>query len=248
MPFTFSHPAAVLPFAGRYRKYFSLTALTIGSIIPDFEYFFRLRMACKFGHTPTGVFWFDLPLTILFAFIFHLVVRDPLLRNSPKLFFDRFSDWLGFDWLSYFRKNILKIMASAVIGICSHILWDGFTHKHGFFTEHIGLLRGQHWILGYHMSNYGTLQYLSSLVGAIVIIMAILIQPVKEVKPRPKKILRYWFCVSALIVLLAMTFTACCNLNLVHGNLLVCMISSSLLALILSSLFFRNEKNVNTIF
>ena len=47
MPFTFSHPAIVLPFS---KKWFSLTALVTGSIIPDFEYFFKMKGHSDYGH------------------------------------------------------------------------------------------------------------------------------------------------------------------------------------------------------
>ncbi|SEF46838.1 protein of unknown function [Flavobacterium urumqiense] len=42
MPFTFSHPAIILPFLK--NKKLSATALIIGSMSPDFEYFFRMKM------------------------------------------------------------------------------------------------------------------------------------------------------------------------------------------------------------
>ncbi len=42
MPFTFAHPAAVLPFMKKQSKYISVTALILGSMAPDFEYFYIL--------------------------------------------------------------------------------------------------------------------------------------------------------------------------------------------------------------
>lgn len=46
MPFTFAHPAAVLPFSKKQVNYISVTALILGSMAPDFEYFYTLdRMA-----------------------------------------------------------------------------------------------------------------------------------------------------------------------------------------------------------
>ncbi len=71
MPFTFSHPAIVLPFGLIGQRYFSMTALIIGSMTPDFEYFLRLRVRSDFSHTLFGVFWFDLPLGIVLCFVFH---------------------------------------------------------------------------------------------------------------------------------------------------------------------------------
>jgi len=43
MPFTFSHPAIVLPLATLRRQWISATGLIIGSITPDFEYFIRMK-------------------------------------------------------------------------------------------------------------------------------------------------------------------------------------------------------------
>lgn len=42
LPLTFAHPAAVLPFS-RKSKYIHFSALVLGSMAPDFEYFLRGR-------------------------------------------------------------------------------------------------------------------------------------------------------------------------------------------------------------
>ena len=44
MPFTFSHPAIVLPLVRKSGHWFSATGLIIGSLTPDFEYFMRMRI------------------------------------------------------------------------------------------------------------------------------------------------------------------------------------------------------------
>ncbi|WP_220463965.1 DUF4184 family protein [Adhaeribacter radiodurans] len=45
MPFTFSHPAIVLPLTLLLRKWYSLTGLVIGSLTPDFEYFYQFSIS-----------------------------------------------------------------------------------------------------------------------------------------------------------------------------------------------------------
>ncbi|AIK36171.1 hypothetical protein BG07_3819 [Bacillus pseudomycoides] len=50
MPFTFAHPAAVIPFCKKQR-YVSVTALVLGSMVPDFEYFLHFRPYGVIGHT-----------------------------------------------------------------------------------------------------------------------------------------------------------------------------------------------------
>jgi hypothetical protein len=43
MPFTFLHPAIVLPLTYLPRQWFSLTGLVIGSLTSDFEYVLRVN-------------------------------------------------------------------------------------------------------------------------------------------------------------------------------------------------------------
>ena len=42
MPFTFSHPAIILPLAKINAKYISLTALVAGSMAPDSDFSFDI--------------------------------------------------------------------------------------------------------------------------------------------------------------------------------------------------------------
>lgn len=81
MPFTFSHPAIILPLKKLPKKYISMTGLIVGSITPDFEYF--LRMKSKYSHTISGILWYDLPMGIFLAFIFHNLIKEALINNMP---------------------------------------------------------------------------------------------------------------------------------------------------------------------
>lgn len=71
MPFTFSHPAIILPLTSSKRQWFSATGLVIGSMTPDFEYFIRMKVQSDFSHTLPGLLWFDLPLGLLLSFIYN---------------------------------------------------------------------------------------------------------------------------------------------------------------------------------
>jgi hypothetical protein len=128
MPFTFSHPALVLPLINKRWKLFSATGLVIGSIIPDFESFIRLNVNKPHSHTWLGMFWFDLPLAVITAFVFHNVVRDALILNLPDFIGGKFARYLGYDWNEAFKRNCIPILISMLIGIFSHLAWDSFTH------------------------------------------------------------------------------------------------------------------------
>jgi hypothetical protein len=56
MPFTFAHPAIILPL---YKKphLFSMTALIIGSMVPDFEYFLKVAVKSALNHSLAGIFY-----------------------------------------------------------------------------------------------------------------------------------------------------------------------------------------------
>lgn len=58
MPFTFSHPAIILPFKYLPNRWISMTGLIIGSLTPDFEYFIRMKIESYYSHTNAGLFLF----------------------------------------------------------------------------------------------------------------------------------------------------------------------------------------------
>ena len=141
MPFTFSHPAIVLPLTFLPRQWFSLTGLVIGSLTPDFEYFLRMRIKSNYSHTIDGLFWFDLPLGLLLALIFHNIVRDSLFDNFPSILKSRFLAFRQFDWNDHFKRKWFVVAISILIGAASHIFWDSFTHDHGYFVQTIPALQ-----------------------------------------------------------------------------------------------------------
>ena len=144
MPFTFSHPAAVLPLTYLPKRWISMTGLVIGSITPDFEYFLRMRVYSVYSHTWEGLFWFNLPLAIILSFIFHSIVRDSLIDNLPKFFNSRFLIFKNFNWTQHFKNNISVVIVSILFGAMTHIIWDNFTHVHGEFVQKIENLTSKH--------------------------------------------------------------------------------------------------------
>ena len=116
MPFTFSHPAIVLPLSYLPQRWFSLTGLVVGSVTPDFEYFLHMRIQSDYSHTIDGLFWFDLPLGVLLAFAFHNIVRDMLFDNLPTTLKFRLLTFKQFDWNSLFKKNWPVVLISILVG------------------------------------------------------------------------------------------------------------------------------------
>jgi hypothetical protein len=180
LPFTFSHPAIILPLLLFRRRWFSLTGLIIGSLTPDFEYFLRMKIEGGFSHSIIGVFLFDLPFGIFLAFLFHNIIRNNLFNNLPLFLASRVSIFKQFNWNLYFKKNWLIVIISTLIGAFSHIFWDSFTHENKYFVNLIPLLKNTVEFVGFQMPIFKILQHLSTLIGGIIIGYAIFKLPVNH--------------------------------------------------------------------
>ncbi|TCC93226.1 DUF4184 family protein [Pedobacter frigiditerrae] len=239
MPFTFSHPAIVLPLSYLPKRWISLTGLVMGSLTPDFEYFIRMRIKSEYSHTLGGLFWFDLPLGLLLAFLFHLIARNALIGNSPIFLKGRFSVFKDFDWIGYFKENWIIVCFSVLIGAFSHLFWDSFTHDTGYFVRRMPLLLTMINFLGLSISVHKIIQHSSTVVGAIVILFSILKLPKQEVLGKIN--FNYWLlilCISLLIVLLRIL----CGLPFQqYGNVLVTGMSGLMISLILTPILMKNK-------
>ena len=80
MPFTLSHPAAAVPFA---KRGLALSALVVGSMAPDFPYFFPLPISSYFSHSILGIGLVNVPLGLILLWLFHRILKYPLLLLLP---------------------------------------------------------------------------------------------------------------------------------------------------------------------
>lgn len=239
MPFTFSHPAVILPLTYLPKKWFSLTGLVIGSLMPDFEYFLRMRIKSNYSHTLDGLFWFDLPLGLLLTFIFHDIVRNSLFDNLPTFFKSRFSIFRQFDWNEHFKRNWFVVVISILIGAVSHILWDSFTHERGYFVQTIPTLTNTIDLCGRQIPILKILQHSSTIIGGLVIAFAIYKLPIDKTESENVN-LKYWIIFAGLTLIIIAT-RLLCGLDIrQYGNIIVTGISATLISLISTSLI--NEK------
>ncbi len=196
MPFTFCHPAIVLPFNKIASNRISMTGLIAGSMSPDFEYFIRMQMIRTHGHELEAMIWFNLPICFALAFIYHGIVKIPLTTHLPHILSSRISVYNSMDWFKWFRSHWLAFIYSALIGIFSHIFWDTFTHAHGIFGENPHLLRSEIVIRGHDLFLFEILQLLSSVIGGLYILYFIFKMPVCISFRKPLMIkFIYWFVV-----------------------------------------------------
>ncbi|MGZ4814737.1 MAG: DUF4184 family protein, partial [Terriglobales bacterium] len=208
MPFTLAHPAIVLPLR---RTGLVFSALVIGSLTPDFPYFLFVSNEIRWGHSSRGIFLFCLPIGIAILWLFHHLLKRPLVALAPEFGRRRIAEsdlQFRFGPLQRFAW----ILVSLLIGIISHILWDGFTHDHGYFVKHWPLLSIP--VETYRvMPLWRALQQGFSLLGVAVVAVVtmwwwyrkpVLAEPVRsEMTPRLR-----WFVIAIMVLLACMVGTA----------------------------------------
>ena len=163
MPFTVSHAAAVLPLHSFSKHQLPLTALMIGSMAPDFGYFFSAEFSRQLTHSFSGLFIFALPAGLA-VWLFYVAVLE---KATITLLSDR--------WHTRFAHTdavtvplIGHACIAIVLGAATHLIWDAFTHRGTFVTNAFPVLTGPtpgfSWMPIYHL-----LHGASSMVGLVIL-------------------------------------------------------------------------------
>src|SRR5450432_50674 len=172
VPFTPAHAAAAIPFR---RSRLVPSALVIGTFAPDFEYLLRLAPRGRFGHTPLGALVLTLPVALLVLWTFHSFVEQPAAMLLPEALRRRLpnaSDKFRFGGPARF----LLIIASILVGIATHLLWDSFTHPNTWPYRHWTILRHPFTLpIAGEMPLYKILQHGSTVVGMGIVAVWVVI-------------------------------------------------------------------------
>ncbi len=131
MPFTGSHPAAVLPLL---RMGLPASALVIGSLAPDLPYYFPTPVSAAQTHTLTGALGADLILGLGAFLVWHLLLVPPLVWAAPEGLQSRIPDHLRGGHLGALLTPgaVGRVCLALVIGALTHVAWDSFTHSGGW--------------------------------------------------------------------------------------------------------------------
>ena len=237
MPFTFCHPAIILPLTK--SKNLSTSALIIGSTAPDFEYFIRMDMIRTHSHDFWSIFYFNIPITILLYFIFQFIVKIPLINNSTSFFYNRFNKYKAQKQNLLSIENLRIVILSAGIGTFSHLLWDSFTHKEGLFEGQLPFLLDSFHFLNQDVIVFQFLQTWSSIIGGVYILYFIYKMPVNQVEKK-SNLLQFWtiaFSVSLTVIFIRQ----CQN----EHQFIATSISSGLIGVILSSTCLQKKLKNN---
>lgn len=250
MPFTFAHPAIVVPFGAKKTKYLDFTALVIGTMAPDFEYFIYFKPRQIIGHTLLGQLSFNLPIAFIIAYIYHYILKESIITNLPKSYCNRYYYLTQSEWKINSVFKFIVFCYSMLIGAFTHIAWDSFTHKTGFFVDKLKLLSDYINLLGYEIPIYKILQHGSTLLGFVVIAIYLLMIQNKNMDIKNhveiSKInkVRFWvgtFLISIVIIPLMIIKLD----NFILGGVIVTTINGAFIGVITMSIITKFLKLKN---
>lgn len=167
MPFTLAHPAVVI---FSKNKNFNLLGLILGSMAPDFIYFLLFNPSSNLGHTLLGFSILNLPICFLLNYLILKFIKNPFIINLPSKICNYYTYLINYDFNFRSTKDIFVFSYSCIVGMLTHIIWDAFTHKTGYFVVNINLLKESIHILGYQVPFFKLLQHGSTLLGFFVIL------------------------------------------------------------------------------
>ena len=169
MPWTFAHPAAVLPLRRLRPMHLNFAGLVVGSMTPDLGYYIDFWDLARLAHTLFGSVLVCLPtgLTLLAALY---VLRKPLWYLLPQPHRSVLAPVVAGP-PSLRPSSLLATAVSIVLGAWTHIVWDSFTHKSGWVVKHVTFLQEPPFLIGVtEFPTYQLLQLLSTLVGIAALV------------------------------------------------------------------------------
>jgi hypothetical protein len=222
MPFTLSHPAAVIPFCKATSHPVFLLAMIVGSISPDFGYYLRMFSLATYSHTIVGSVLVCIPAGLLMlACIF--ASRRAILWLVPsrlRLILDKVLQIPSKNKLMF----VLQVSFWIWVGTLTHVLWDSFTHETGWFVVHIHALQTKFALRdGLEFPVYYILQQASTVIG-LLIVTFFASRVLREVSPceedRNGDSLRYLFWGALIVASLLIAAPFAISHSSAHAGLL----------------------------
>lgn len=171
MPWTFAHPAAVLPLRTVSRGRLNFAALVVGSLSPDFGYYIGQFGIATLAHSSSGLFLVCLPTGVLALFMVR-TLRQPVCFLLPQ---PHRSVIATLPEIEPFKSasSIVLMAVSVLLGAFTHVVWDSFTHASGWMVSHTHLLQRDLVLFGEEaVPIYHVLQHVSTLFGTAVLLIA----------------------------------------------------------------------------
>ena len=169
MPYTLSHVAVVAPVARLLARLRVLSAVVIGSMVPDFGYLMPNHPPRFETHSAIALVTFCLPVGMLTYWLFQRLLKTPLVSVLPDQPYMR---WLPYSkpaaWSS--PRQWLLAAGGALAGAVTHLAWDGFTHEGARGVRMVPELSDTMLELhGHVLTGTRVFQDLSSLLGLVTV-------------------------------------------------------------------------------
>lgn len=199
MPFTASHPAAVVCLA---KWGLPPSALVIGSIAPDLPMFLPIPEVVHFAHTPTGIVTVDLAIGIAVFHLWHALLAPFLIAVAPNTLRTRLPGW-RFSFGS--RRRIALTLAAVGLGSVTHVVWDSFTHDWMWGTTHIP------WLAMHHgpLMGYEWVRWVSDVIGMAIVMGWVLLWWRRAAQRANPPVIRLRYRVLAWLVVLVPAAVGC---------------------------------------
>ena len=161
MPFTLAHPAAAVPLCRPMGRYGVLSALVIGSLVPDIWYLAPEFVSRNDSHGIAGLFWFCVPAGLALYLLYYHALKRPLIALLPFRLAGRLASDARLP-----AKPLPAVLLSLLAGSMTHNVWDSFTHPQGRAARVLSWLGAPLFSVG-HLELYGAtlLQYASGVLG-----------------------------------------------------------------------------------
>jgi hypothetical protein len=171
MPFTISHAAVVPPFSRWLARWRLLSAVVIGTMVPDFGVFLPWRMHRIETHSMMGLLTFCLPVGLVSYWIFQYLIKEPVLEVLPE---GAYARWRPYSSPAELGNLLQWVLASVGVlaGAVSHLVWDAFTHEGARGVRMLPWLDDPIVEIGsHHMAGARFMQDVSSLVGLVIVLL-----------------------------------------------------------------------------
>lgn len=218
MPFTISHAVLAPPISKITGGRLPISALAIGTMTPDLYRLFTSQ-DYDFTHEWRGIIVPDLLIGLAFCLLWYLLFRPVVFRCIGMV---KPLDLHSFDRVCGF---ILSVCIALIIGIATHLIWDGLTHSdfRTFAFDHF--LNHTITLLGHGYPMHRVLQIGTSIIALPILFWMMFkhIQQHQQVTPvadKIKKIKWLLLIISTLGGLLAYArFAMALGLELWHTDL-----------------------------
>jgi hypothetical protein len=163
VPFTGSHPAAVLPFV----RWLPPSALVIGSMAPDLPYYVPVPVSAGLTHSLLGAGTVDLLLGAAAFLAWQCLIGPAAVALAPESIRARLPERTpgGLRHHLGSARGVLLAVLALVLGAATHVGWDSFTHGGMWGSDRVPWLRDD----AGPLPGYEWAQYLSGVVGGAIV-------------------------------------------------------------------------------